>query len=586
MHGFFCSIGKSVSFNTSVFGSTMIRRKIKYELFQMEQVTIPKFENDKAFIDTDECFFATEGMILNADELLDQYHQSSLNDLIPYMYSQRGDRFYNEFRGSFCGVYYDKIKKKCIFYNDHIGDRLLFFSHIEGTLLISSDLQLLNCAMKNAGFRTTINEVSVRMMLGFSYLLPGYTLLNDVHRIGAGESLTINVDNNFTYKLEQYHQFQNTSVKNVSEHEAIENIDQYFRKAVGRILRKNIQYGYDHYASLSAGLDSRMTTWVMRDMTNDDIYNVTYSQTGYYDETTSKDIAKYLGNTMLFTPLNGGEHLRTEFDNMLNITEGLVNYGGSAEALHVLSSYADTNIGCLATGMAGDVVINTHIKNNKANGTYNANYASITSNSFLLKSHLPYDFYTKYPSKEIFFLYNRVFCCSNMGTPTVIQPYSESYSPFLDTDFLDYVYSIPVEMRFNYNIYDKWILSKYPEAALWKHNGVNTIGNRMHRQISIHGRDIELKDLPKRLCWFILKKLHIANMYKTIDGHSMSPEDSWINDNPELRSALDEIFKENIHVLDQFRDLQKVATNMYYNGVAQEKEIVITAVRAISRLMK
>ena len=63
----------------------------------------------------------------------------------------------------------------------------------------------------------------------------------------------------------------------------IECIDAAFRKAVERAIRKNEEYGYSHFLPLSAGLDSRMTNRIAHGLAKTPIYNITYSQTGFFD---------------------------------------------------------------------------------------------------------------------------------------------------------------------------------------------------------------------------------------------------------------------------------------------------------------
>ena len=73
--------------------------------------TLPKFPNHKFFLDESSFFFSTDGVILNRDELLNQYHCSDFAALISNLYHQYGETFFRYFRGSFSGVFYDKEKQ-------------------------------------------------------------------------------------------------------------------------------------------------------------------------------------------------------------------------------------------------------------------------------------------------------------------------------------------------------------------------------------------------------------------------------------------------------------------------------------------
>ncbi len=80
-------------------------------------------------------------------------------------------------------------------------------------------------------------------------------------------------------------------------------------------------------ASLSGGLDSRMTTWVLNEIKKEDeeIINYTYSQSNYLDEIIAKNIANKLGHTFIYKSLDNGLSM-TKLDEATIISEGMVSY--------------------------------------------------------------------------------------------------------------------------------------------------------------------------------------------------------------------------------------------------------------------
>ena len=147
-------------------------------------------------------------------------------------------------------------------------------------------------------------------------------------------------------------------------------------------------------------------------------------------------------------------------------------------------------------------------------------------------------------------------------------------------DFLEYVLHIPNEKRRNYAFYDKWILAYYPEAAQWHHKH-EPIGHR-HRMVTIAGRNMPLRDVPKRLLLTTLKRLHIYDGYR-IDDDSMNPYDRWATENPHILQQMEAYYREHKHLLKD-KDLSLVCAEKMRMGTIIEKSKVLTVLSALRHL--
>ena len=548
------------------------------EKVQVAFTPMPKFSDDKVFVDTEKYFFLTDGVIFNIAEMCDSHSVSRLKELIPLMYEQKGEQFFNEFRGSFSGVFYDKTNDNLLIYNDHIGDRMIFYVQVDDTFYFSTDLKQLSESLPDS-FERKIDDVFVLSMLSYGYSPNCQTLIKGINRVSAGCYLKITRN-----KIEQicYHRFTNFP-NTRTEKENVERLDALFRQAVRRILDKNKQYGYRNVMPLSAGLDSRMTVWVARQLSYEPIENVTYSQSGYYDEITPKEIAKTLGNKMHFKPLDGGNYLKN-VDRAVQLTSGLVNYSGAAQVIDSFDDLSDKDtIGVIATGMLGDIIVGTGYTQNDVNQPFKFGDGALSKKLLpLLRQTADNQLLENFPNREIYYLYVRGFNCANLGSPLVFQEFTESFSPFYDTDLLEFAYTIPLSQRFGNEIYDHWILTKYPEAARWKHNGERTIGKKM-RMVPILGKSIPLKDLPARMAMFVLKKTRIHNYDKLENGRSMNPIDSWLAGNQSLREYIDNYFKANIDKCDKI-GMRETISSFYDAGTSFEKLQVISLLAGIRYL--
>ena len=543
----------------------------------LTQFTLPKFAGDKVWFEREGVFFAAEGVILNLDELRAQYDADDNESLFFRLYNQSGDTFFSLFRGSFCGVVCDTAREICLVYNDQTGSRPLFWGDCCG-LFWASDLHVLKRALTEHGVEADRDFAAAMLSFGYSPLCG--SPLKGVRRLGAGECLKIEKGKAETLK---YHRFSHTQI-DISEIEAVKRTDLLFRAAVERILRKNKEYNLENIMPLSAGLDSRMTVWVAAAIQREKgeetgIKNITYSQTGYFDDTVPHDISRVLGTDMHFTALDGGDYLK-EIKAAVADTCGLVVYSGAAQVKAATDSFAHQKIGVIATGMIGDIVLNANEPS--ASQPFFFGDGALSGKCLsLMPPEAVERLQSAYPDKEIYYLYTRGFNCANLGAPLVFQNFAESYSPFCDVDFLQFALSVPNRMRYNYRLYDKWILSCYPEAAAWLHNGEERIGRR-HLQVTIAGRTMPLRDVPKRIAMSALKRAGITDLYALRKGASMNPLDAWLEDNAGLREEWESFYVSNRGCLAQWHDIDNAAEKLFRHGTAAEKTQVLTLLASLT----
>lgn len=556
MHGFFGSYSNSYEWDLSAFTiEQYIIRKYNEARLHLIQATLPKFIDDKYFYSEDGCFLAIEGVLFVADapsQAIKKYKKGEIE-------------FWKEWRGSFAGIFYDAREDILLIFNDHIGSKMLFYAQEGKDILFASDLSILTNALSKKHARL-LNESFAWHMLTFGYSPTAETPVSGVKRILAGQYIYICKNN---LQVQTYHRFHNTKNK-LSVTDNIRQTNALFEQAVQRVLDKNDQYSLRHVAALSAGLDSRMSVCVAREKTNAPIDVVTYSQTGYYDEIIPKDISNAWNCKMYFHPLDGGDYL-CKVDDVNQITGSIICYAGAAQVLAGFDKILNKGTGVVLTGMIGDIVISCPWE--KTGAPYSG-LGAISTNFLKYIQTSTQDLTRLFPTQELYYLYVRGFNCADLGSPLILQMTGESYSPFYDVDLLQFCMSIPQEQRYNHRLYDQWILTYHPQAANWPHNGTRQIGQH---PIMCHviGRDIPLKDVPKRLFWYVCKKLHIHNYYEEHADGSMNPMDDWYQYNPTLRKELDDYFATHISFLTS-KKLQHAASELYQKGTMMEKVLVLT----------
>ena len=524
MHGFFGTYGKRATWDLSSYeDKSLVKRTYDKGELSLTQFTLPKFLNDKYFEENDGCFLAVEGVLFESDKpdkAIEKYHKGDTT-------------FWNSWRGSFAGVLYDSQTNTLQIFNDHIGSKMLFYAQTKDGFAFASDLLLL---AKTIG-ADEVDLSFIKAILDSGYTSEARTFVKGIKRLTAGQYLRLCGSK---LQIADYHRFDNTPWK-YDEAKMLNETDKLFRQAVQRVVRKNEQECLQQFYPLSGGLDSRMTQWIARQIATQPIVNYTYSQSGHYDHLLPQKISKTLGNKWQFMPLDGGSYL-TQIDDIAHATEWLINYNGPSEIYAFASQQDWKDKGVVLTGVNGDNIL-----------------AVITDSR-----------------REIDLLYSLSFAGNGLGSPLVLQHYTESYSPFCDVDLLNYVLHIPNSKRRNYYFYDKWILTFYPDAAQWHHKH-EFIGQRK-KMVTIAGRNMWLQDVPKRLLLTTLKRLHIYDGYR-IDEDSMNPYDRWVKENPQILAQMEAYYAAHKPLINN-KDLVSVCDAKMKMGTIMEKCKVLTILSA------
>ena len=588
MPGFILQIGnRKLAFPKEMRQKLAVNR-MEGDAFQVERRVVNKFMNDRLFEETEQYVIVVEGVVLNNHELMESFNSESWADCVIQMYEKEGEAFFNAFRGSFSGALYDKREDKWIVYTCHTGEKQVFYRQTGDGFLLVSEMRFMVETMKVNGIRPEIDETGCYFSLTHGFCIEDRTLVKDVHKLIAGHYLKVQ---NGKLELVQYHRFSNKP-KEMTPNEAVESIDKLFRQAVKRAFDKDKEYGYRHLTCLSGGLDSRMTVWVAHEMGYTDQTNIDYSQSGYLDFTISQKIAIDLHHDYFFSTLDHGDFIhRYQFLPELTYGSGfMLGHGYSMEQLINYEPF-----GIFHTGQIGDAVIGTFFKKNEYNKEYKLGQGAYSQE--LIDRLKDYQFLEDYENEEIFCLYTRAFTGANQGLLT-FQENTEHYSPFTDVDFLEFCYSIPLNLRFNHKIYFDWILEKYPQAGeyVWGNTRqkIRRFENHVPKTMHVLGYEVPHYSEPgfaNYLKGFMLRRLGLrkkGEKPKTIvqkSAFNMNPVDYWYDTNPAIKEFLDAFWEEN-NALIPNKQLHDDMEHLFKDCVVYDKLQCLSVLAAIRLIEK
>lgn len=539
--------------------------------FEVNRFTLNKFIHDKLFIEKDGIVLVIEGIILNKAELLAKYKYSSWGDLVYRLYKQ-SDEFFNEFRGSFSGLVYNKKEDKAIIFTDQLGTKHLYYYIVSNLIFVTSEISDIYTYFKEKNIEYELDVKAAYDLLSYGYMVADNTLCNKIKKFNPGTYIEIKdsrIKNIEYYKLP-------LSAKKISidEQEIIDVLDEKFRNAIKLQFDKDKEYSYKHFVGLSGGLDSRMTSWVAHDMGYIDQINFTFSQSDYLDETIPKKIAADLKHEWVFKALDNGIFLK-DLEEINVMTGGGVLYYGLAHGNSMMKLINFNDLGIVHSGQLGDIVIGTFIKSlsisslNKMHGAYS---------KVLLNNNINVSDDT-FESIENKLIYQRGINGANCGLLGV-QNYSETVSPFYDIDFFEFCLSIPIKLRLGHNLYKKWILAKYPQAAEYVWESTKQKITKKNITIRFRGKHISLtKILP-----LILYKVGVNKSSIQTKNH-MNPLDYWYSTNYNIKAFQNKYFEENLTlVIDT--ELRNVCNRLFNEGGAVEKNQVLSLLAAIKIFFK
>lgn len=372
---------------------------------------------------------------------------------------------------------------------------------------------------------------------------------------------------NNTLEIREYFHLKNIHKTTDTKEQIIEKMDQLFSNAVKLEFEKDIDYGYKHMATLSGGLDSRMTVLMAHKLGYIQQLNFTFSQANYLDEKIAKRIAIDYHHDFVFQSLDYGNYLK-EIEKSVYLNDGLILYSGSAHVLHAIQLLNFNEYGLIHTGIIGDAVIGSFlskpygVRPTVTGGMYSTFLASEIKD-FIAQ------ILNKYPYEELYKFYSRGFLGAMNGNYT-LDLVSQGTSPFLDVDFLSYCVSIPEDLKFKQKIYLEWMALKHPEFARypWEKTGVSPLKST---------------NFKKYLDFRFYRRMSLK-LFDKLSGKmksGMNPFDYWMSENDSLKNYIETYFSEHIHLLNQHSVLKENCIKLFNRGNSGEKFQVLTLLAAI-----
>lgn len=516
-----------------------------------------KFSNDSLFIELNDLIIGVDGVLLNFQQLKNEYAKSNLETLILHLWMSKGQRFVRELKGEFNGFIFNKKNEELFVFVNQTGTKPLYYHQTKDSLLVFSDIyKLINCSKKfNNGLK--LNKTAFYDLVTYGAMIERNTLAQDVYKLMACEFLLFS---NYSLKVGLYEDLNLIDSKPSSNSQSIESLDETFSKAVRNEYEKDLEYGFKHIATLSGGLDSRFNVLnALKQGYRNDVF--CFSQSKYLDNRIANEIAKYYDLNLDFIPLDGGDYFKN-IEKNVRVGRGGSFYISAAHLDYALNQQNLSEFGLLHTGLIGDAILGGLLTKDASNFSLKT-----ISNKFKHKGSDIEKFKSKYNSSELFRLVNRIFNLTNTGSFVVESHNTYLVSPFMDIDFIKTCLAIKPELKYNGKLYIEWINKRHKELTkfTWERTAMKPT-TYLKTQLSLYSNKL---------------KLELFKLLKLENNLSMNPVEYWYRNNNSLPFFFDQIFNDFINQVND-KELEK-DLRVIYGGSVIEKTAVLTLIEFVKK---
>lgn len=256
-------------------------------------------------------------------------------------------------------------------------------------------------------------------------------------------------------------------------------------------------------------------------------------------------------------------------DRKVELFGGQVDYIVCTGALKALDCLKGRNLGLMCTGLIGETPKAACAQ--RAEHTA-ADYYDKELRSRMFPVPIPDSQKAVYDNFEQFNLYEHSFN-KYLLSVLVRQQEVEVASPYVDVDYLDFIFKVPVAYRYGCKYVKAWINTKYPKAAqyIWQYNG-----KPVSEEISFAQRfkfyKYKLRDV------FVRARNKIARMAgnrrQLYQERDMNPTEKWYWNSRDFREFVLSYYKANIGRVKS-KGMKTSLARMFHHGNAQEKLEVV-----------
>ena len=418
-----------------------------------------------------------------------RFNAANAVEFVLHWYEARGIEGFAELNGSFVLAIWDGRSRTVTLACDRYGLRPLYYAHRAGCLLFASEVKAL---LADPLLTREIDRRAVADFLAFEMLLGDETFFSEIRVLPPGSTLTFGPR---TWAMQRYWDLTFCEEAAPREEEAVtDRLDGLLQSAARRCVDGRLTTG----VFLSGGLDSRTLVGAISRQSLP-VHTFTMGREDSYDVRFARKIAGTCGtehHTLDLRPEAQAELIARG----VWLTDGMMNciHMSIQNILPLTRSHVDVVI----DGIGGDLTLGGYYLSPAffdADSDAELVQALLARFNVAFSPSLTPGFFTDRFSAEIkglayesmreqvrqappnrfvskgeyICVRNRQRRCTAFG-PTLTRSQLESNAPFYDNDFIEFVYSLPAEIRQGHRLHWLLLTRRYPELAAipWHFTGL------------------------------------------------------------------------------------------------------------------
>jgi asparagine synthase (glutamine-hydrolysing) len=249
--------------------------------------------------------------------------------------------------GMFAFVLWDERRQQLFCARDRAGEKPLYYAQGERGFAFASELQALAVL---PWVDTTLDREAVALYLNHSYIPAPHSIYKGVRKLPPAHAMTIDAKGMKTWRYWDPVAFVSQGVVDISEGEALEQLEALLRGSVKGQMIADVPLG----AFLSGGIDSSTVVSMMQELSDRPVktFTIGFAEARFNEAEHARAVAEYLGTE------HTCEYL-TEQDSLNLILQLPGMYGepfadASALPTHLVSRVARKHVTVSLSGDGGD----------------------------------------------------------------------------------------------------------------------------------------------------------------------------------------------------------------------------------------
>lgn len=422
---------------------------------------------------------------------------NSDTEVILKAYEVFGDACFELFNGMFAIAIYDKKKNCVLLARDRLGVKPLYICELKDRILFSSEIKTF---VKLKDFDKSINNQAILNYMKFNYVPIPETIFQSVRHLEPGKILKFNLED-MSMRLKDYWEIEDKIEEPANEIDVIENMEDILNNAIEIRLRSDVEIG----AFLSGGLDSSLVCAMAKKNFNISLntFSIGFPEKRFDESGWAKEVAKLYGLKININVLEPDIINFWEETTWLNDQpHGDISFIPT----YLLSKFASRDYKVVFTGDGGDEFCGGYKKYFELDKSHSLNeyfdnislikddndFNNLFSDQFLQLVDIkkPVQIFNecldKVSKKDdinkiLFFDVQHLLPGNNLVKPDKMAMACglETRSPMLDYRFLEYMQSVPGNMKIRNNdtkyILKKLALKYLPEDIVYRKKQMFTV---------------------------------------------------------------------------------------------------------------